>query len=307
MQIHFGLGRFRAEWPRAVACIGTFDGVHLGHQAVVRTAVRIARERELPNVLLTFDRHPAAILNPSRTPPSLSALDENLEGFRALGVETAIVLPFDAELSRTSADRFLHDILRVAAHAETVVVGHDFAMGNGREGTADWLSHRIETVVVPPFELDGERVSSSRIRELIHHGLVSQANLALGRRFAITGVVTQGEKLGRTLGFPTVNLARSFDQVTPADGIYAAVAHTVRGVYEASLYVGYRPTVDGQARTIEAFLMDYPGDSLYGTLVRLEVAARVREDRQFDSLEALRAQMERDVRESRRLLTSNDV
>ena len=307
MQIHFGLGRFNPEWPRSVACIGTFDGVHVGHRAVIRTAVRTARERELPNILLTFDRHPAAILNPNRTPLALASLEENLAGFKALGVEMAIVLPFDAALSRTSADRFLHDILKVELRAEAVVVGHDFAMGNGREGTAEWLSHRIETIVVPPYELDGVRVSSSQIRDAIQRGDIATANAALGRPFSISGAVATGQKLGRTLGFPTVNLVRSFDQVVPSDGIYAAIAHTIHGAYEASLYIGYRPTVDGQTRSIEAYLLDYPGESLYGTLVRLDVMAKVRDDREFTDLEALKTQMELDVNETRRLLTSIDV
>jgi riboflavin kinase/FMN adenylyltransferase len=304
MNVHFGLGTLIPEWTSSLVCIGTFDGVHRGHQAVIKTAVELGRERELPVIVVTFDRHPAAILSPRRVPLSLRTLPEQLDAFARLGVGMALVLPFDAALSRMSASEFFDAILRHALAAKVVVVGHDFAFGNGREGTTDWLRPRIETVVVPPFEWHGERVSSTAIRERLSQGDITGANDRLGAPFRISGFVVKGQQLGRELGFPTINLARSIGQVLPPDGVYAAIARTPRGPFGAALAIGYRPAVDGQARTIEAFLLDYPGDSLYGAWVSLDLVAYIRAERNFPTLDALTAQMSEDVREIRHLLTS---
>ncbi|MDR3690542.1 MAG: bifunctional riboflavin kinase/FAD synthetase [Fimbriimonas sp.] len=307
MQTHFGLGLLRPEWKQSIACVGTFDGVHRGHQAVIGRAVEIAQMAELPCILVTFDRHPAAILAPARCPKALSGLQSNLHTFAVLGVSAAVVLPFDAELSRMSAERFLREILIGSIRATSIVIGHDFAMGNGREGNADWLGARIPTTVVPPFEVDGSRVSSSQIRSLVDEGDVETAAGLLGRRFALGGVVVGGAKLGRKLGYPTANLARSFDQAVPANGIYAAWAETAHGRYMASVSIGNRPTVGGGDRTIEAFLIDYPGDSLYGASLDVEFVKRLRDELNFATLEDLIHQIAADVVETRQVLSNPQV
>ncbi len=301
MQTHLGIGVLHAEWDRAIACIGTFDGVHLGHQAVIRTAVEEARQQELPCILVTFDRHPAAILAPRRNPKILAPLQDNLEQFEALGVGVTLVLPFDAELSRMSAERFLDEILIGAAHASAVVVGHDFAMGNGREGTTDWLAARLPTTVVPAFQMDGVRVSSSAIRAAINGGEMGHAARLLGRPYALTGVVVSGRKLGRQLGYPTANLARSVDQMLPPDGVYAGWFEFAGGRYAAATSIGTRPAAGGGARTIETYLLDYGGAPFYGASVRLELTQRLREERDYSTLDALTEQVARDVEEVRRL------
>jgi riboflavin kinase / FMN adenylyltransferase len=303
MQVHFGVELLRAEWPSAVVCIGTFDGVHLGHRAVISAAVDQAREQELPAILLTFDRHPAAVLAPDRCPKPISPLSANLATFEELGVALAVVLRFGPKLSQTSAGDFLQQVLLDKLRASCVVVGHDFAMGRGREGTTTWLAERISTTVLPPYEIEGARVSSSAIRAAVAEGRVAEAARLLGRPFEIQGVVVPGQRLGRQLGYPTANLARSFDGVLPADGVYAGRARTPMGDYEAAIGIGVRPTVGGGPRTIEAYLIDYPGDSLYGRPVALEIHHRIREEQHFDSLEALKERMALDVEESRRLLT----
>jgi len=302
MQVHLGIGVLRAEWERAVVCIGTFDGVHLGHEAVIRTAVQEARRQDLPCVLVTFDRHPAEILAPDRAPKYLAPLQENLNRFEELGVAVTLVLHFDAELSRMSAERFLNEILVGSARAAELVVGHDFAMGNGREGTAAWLSSRIPTTIVPPFEVDGERVSSSAIRDAILQGDMEGAARLLGRAYAITGVIVGGQRLGRQLGFPTANLARSMNQALPANGIYTGWFESSKGRYPAAVSIGVRPAVGGGDRTVEAYLLDYPGDSLYGLSARLEIVSRLHEELDFPSLDALIEQISRDVAETRRRL-----
>ena len=299
MTVLSGLGALRAEWPRAVACVGTFDGVHRGHRAVIAEAARQAREAELPLVLATFDRHPAAVLAPERCPRTIAPLEENLREFAGLGAAVAVVLPFDAAMAAMPAASFLEDVVRGALRADRIVVGHDFAMGRGREGTAAWLEGRIPTTTVPPFVVDGARVSSSAIRRAVEAGDMAVAARLLGRPFALSGVIVGGQRLGRTLGYPTANLARTIDGVLPADGVYAARFHAPHGVFKAALAIGTRPAVGGGPRSVEAYLLDYDGASLYGAPCRIEVVARLREERDFPSLEALVEQMGRDVREVR--------
>jgi riboflavin kinase/FMN adenylyltransferase len=304
MLTHFGRARLAFEWPGSVVCIGTFDGIHRGHQQVIRTAVDLAQEDEIPAVAVTFDRHPSAILAPSTRPAYIASIENDLEEFERLGVAAAVVLPFNPSLSRMSASEFLQEILVEQLAASHLVVGHDFALGNDREGTAEWLAARIPTTRVEPFEIDGERVSSRRIREFIAEGNVSAANRWLGHPFQVSGVVIHGQKLGRTLGFPTVNLARSFDQVMLADGVYAARAVSKFGDFDAALAVGMRPAVGGAARTIEAFLLNYPGESLYGSVVRLDVIEFLRPEQNFSSLDDLVVQMKEDVKRVRQIMGS---
>lgn len=299
MQVHFGLDLLHAEWPRSVVCIGTFDGVHLGHQAVIASAEQAAHARALPLVVVTFDRHPAATLAPERCPPAILSMGGKLHFLREIQVPITIVLPFNQELAATTAETFLHHFLQGQLRAEMAVVGHDFAMGKDRVGTAAWLSERIETVIVPPFELDSRRVSSSEVRRAVMEGRLEEAERLLGRPYAIEGVVVEGAKLGRTLGYPTANLARSIRQVEPPDGVYAATAITPHGTYPAAASVGVRPTIDATTRTIEAYLMDYRGDSLYGMSITLQLRRRLRGQEKFDSLEALKEQMGRDVEAAR--------
>ncbi len=295
MQLHFGLERCAAQWPCAVGCVGTFDGVHMGHREVIQTAVLAARREGAPCVLVTFDRHPAALLAPDRCPPSLASLSTNLRCVREAGVDVAVVLAFDAALSTLSAREFLDQVLCGALKVGRMVVGHDFAFGRGREGTAAWLQERIPTEVVPPLEVGGQRVSSSAIRDAVARGDVEGASTLLGRAFAVEGVVVPGRRVGRTLGYPTVNLAPFGLQVQPADGVYAGLCDTPLGTFKAAVSIGLRPAVDGAQRTIEAFLLDYPGESLYGRSVVLQLVRRLRDYLAFETVEALVEQISRDV------------
>jgi len=295
MQVHFGEELIRAEWSRSVGCIGTFDGVHLGHRTVIATAVDRARDRGLPCILVTFDRHPAAVLAPERCPKQIAPLSANLKALEALGVSLSLILPFTRELSQTTAQSFLDSVLIDEIKAEMLVVGHDFAFGKGREGTTDWLQSRIETEVIPPFEIDGHRVSSSEIRRSVEAGDVEHAMKLLGHPFAVQGVVVSGNRMGRVLGYPTINLARSYDGVLPSNGIYAGMASTNQGRHRAAISIGIRPTVGGGDRTLEAFLLDFPETEIYGSSVDLEFHRRLRNEEMFDSLDALKEQMARDV------------
>lgn len=295
MLVHFGTDLVQAEWQEADVCVGTFDGVHLGHQAVIGHAVSRARAAERPCVLVTFDRHPAAVLAPDRTPPAIASLEQNLEMFAQLGVSVCVVLHFDRALASVSAQSFLDEILVGKLRAREVVVGHDFAMGKGRQGDGAWLAQRIETTVVPPYELGGRRVSSTEVRSAIAAGDIATANRLLGRPFAVRGVVVPGRKLGRQLGFPTGNLARSGAQISPPLGIYGGQARTLLGSFRAAISLGVRPTVGGSAPTLEAYLLDYPGDSLYGQTLELAFVERIRDEVAFADLEELKAQIAKDV------------
>lgn len=304
MQVHFGTELVRAEWPHSITCVGTFDGVHLGHQAVIREAVQHAMRAELPCCLVTFDRHPAHILAPAKCPRAISSLSSNLEHFREMGVSIAVILAFDAALSRTSAQDFLDGILIGKLRTNEIVVGHDFALGHGREGTPEWLGRHLPTHVIPPFEMDGRRVSSSDIRRALEDGRIEDATKWLGRSFEIEGVVVGGQKLGRQLGFPTANLARSFDQILPADGVYACWADCSLGRFPAAVSIGLRPAVGGGDRTIEAYLLNFDGSSLYGRTLHLEFVRRLRREEDFPTLEDLKEQMARDIDQVSILLES---
>ncbi len=302
MIVHFGTDLLKPEWVSATVCIGVFDGVHLGHQELIRSAVEQAQSREEPCVLVTFDRHPAWVLAPDRIPPAVATLSQNLDGFASLGVAVAVVIPFDQRTASTSASEFLDYTLKGQLRASNLVVGHDFALGKGREGTAEWLAARIRTSVVPPFEIEEHRVSSSTVRKLVADGEVARASRFLGRAFELRGIVTPGAKVGRQLGFPTVNLSLSAHQLVPSDGVYAGHCRTRLGTYAAAASIGNRPTVGGSSRTIEAYLIDYPGTEIYGTVVDLSFYERLRGQVKFPDRNALIEQMRIDVQQAVEIL-----
>ncbi|MBL8066212.1 MAG: riboflavin biosynthesis protein RibF [Chthonomonadaceae bacterium] len=295
MDVQFGLASLSPSWDGAIVCIGTFDGVHLGHQEVVKTAVEHASKRELPCVVVTFDRHPAATLAPELEPCSLCNLNQKLGLLASLGVSTTIVFAFDKSFSETEADVFYEQVLVRTLKSAQLVVGHDFAFGKGRKGSGEWLAERIATVIVPPVELEGLRVSSSAIRTLVLQGQIDQVKLRLGRPHALSGVVCAGQRLGRKLGFPTINVRPTGRICAPKNGIYAGKAITKLGEFIAAISIGVRPTVGGLGPTIEAHLLDYPGDSLYGQSVCLEFDAWIRPEEKFASLEELKAHIGKDI------------
>lgn len=297
MQFHYGLGGWvsASAGLRSVVCIGAFDGVHRGHQTLLAATSREARARAVPAVVVTFDRHPEEIVAPERAPDYLATPDDNRVAFAAAGIDATVVLPFDETFRQQTAETFFQDVLCDALGADALVVGHDFRFGRGREGSAAWLAQRLPTEIIQPVAEAGDRISSTRIRSLVQAGDVEAASRLLGRPYRYTGFVGHGQKLGRQLGFPTANLVPPIRLVTPGNGIYAAVAHTPRGVYRAAVSVGTRPTVDGEGRTVEAYLLDYPGESLYGRSISLDFFARIRNEERFDTLDALVQQMHRDV------------
>jgi riboflavin kinase / FMN adenylyltransferase len=277
--------------PRRVA-VGTFDGVHLGHREVIRGA----------DTVLTFEPHPAAIVSPAGAPRLLTPLQRKAELIAELGVQELVVVTFDREFASRSVESFIDDVLVSTLRAEHVSVGENFRFGHKAQGDTHRLlsDDRFQTRVVPLLEVDGEVVSSSHIRGLVLGGAVEYADKLLGAPFTFSGEVTEGDKRGRTLGFPTANLLPRDGYVVPGHGVYACRARTADGVvHVAATNVGVRPMfVTGRGELIEAFLVDFEGD-LYGTELRVEFLKRLRGEKRFESVEALIEQMGHDVEEAR--------
>ncbi len=279
-----------APRPRRVA-VGEFDGVHLGHRAVIDGS----------DTVLTFDPHPLAIIRPEAAPKLLSTVEQKAELVAALGVEELVVIPFDAAFAQRSAQEFVEQVLVERLNATCVSVGDNFRFGHGAKGDTTLLraDERFETRVVPLVEVEGEVVSSSHVRGLVLAGEVDKAAAFLGAPFAMRGEVVGGDRRGRELGFPTANLVPDQTLIQPGHGIYAARARFDGQERCAAVNVGVRPTFKTDLVVlVEAFLLDFDGD-LYGTQLTIEFLTRLRGERRFDSVDALVEQMHRDVEGAR--------
>ncbi len=290
----------RVDRP-AVVTIGVFDGVHTGHQALIRHNLEIARRFDLESVVVTFHPNPLEVLRPDMAPARLCDLSRRVELIAGLGVELVEVLEFDADLSAQTAEEFTSSVLLDQLDARHVVVGEGFRFGNRARGTADTL--RDAGLVVDEYALVGdvEAVSSTRIRAAVAEGDMVQAAAMLGRPHEIAGVVVLGEQRGRELGFPTANIEHHPRAAVPTDGVYAGAALLDGVRHPAAISIGTNPTFDGTQRTVEAYLLDVDED-LYGRLMRVEFIERLRDVLAFDSVDALVAQMHEDVDLTRRIM-----
>ena len=293
--------------PSAVVTIGNFDGVHRGHQALVKAAHDRAAAGHEACLALTFDPHPAAVLNPERAPLCLVTGPQKAELLAALGVDVLAVLPFTSALASLSPADFAAGVLVGALSARSVVVGEGFRFGMSRAGDVTELERLgqelgFDVVAVPAVRQDGARVSSTRVREGLLAGDVTAAAALLGRPYFVEGRVVRGDGRGRTLGIPTANLAVE-NEIVPKEGVYAArVAPCAGGPLRAAVVnVGRRPTFGGGPTTTEAHLLDFEGD-LYDQRLRVSFVARLRDERAFPGREALVAQIQEDVRAARRVL-----
>jgi riboflavin kinase/FMN adenylyltransferase len=291
--------------PPAVA-IGMFDGVHRGHQELLRRAVAHARAHGGAGVALTFDPHPAVVLAPDAAPPMLASLDRRLDLLAAMGLDTVVVEPFTAELSRLDRDAFVDQILVGALGARHVVVGWNWRYGHARAGTIETLvAHGTRAgFTVDPVSaviVDGAPVSSTRIRGLVRAGDLAAAERLLGRRYDVTGMVVAGAKRGREIGIPTANVAPEVPVLAPT-GIYPVWLHTGGAALPGVASLGTNPTfVDGGAVTLEVHVLDWTGD-LYDRRVRVELLGRLRGEEKYDTVEALVAQIRRDISDARSVL-----
>jgi len=288
-----------------VVAIGVFDGVHRGHQEILRQTVREARSQGLSPIALTFDIHPSELFAPDQSPPYIASLAQRMELIDTYGggIEAVAVARFDRTFAGLSPADFVADILEGRLSARHVLVGADFCYGKGRAGTVTTLLGAgsikgFAVTVVPPILLGGERVSSTQVRGLIAGGGVPAALTLLGHPFVVQGIVGQGKQLGRTLSYPTANLIPAQSrQLLPGNGVYAAYACLPDGRrVRAAVSVGTNPTTDTDGeRKVEAFLMDGFAEDLYGQPLGVDFRQKIRDEARFDSLEALVAQMARDV------------
>jgi riboflavin kinase / FMN adenylyltransferase len=278
--------------PRDLA-VGEFDGVHLGHREVIRGA----------DTVLTFEPHPRTVVAPESAPKLLTSLAIKADLIAGLGVSELVVIPFDGAFAARTAQEFIDDVLAGQLGAERVSVGENFRFGNRARGDAELLRSQrgFETSVVKMVEVEGEIVSSTHIRGLVAAGEVAAAARFLGAPFHMRGIVADGDKRGRTLGFPTANLVPDPRLVVPDHGIYACRAEVDGRVHLAAVNVGVRPTFKtGRGLLVEAYLLDFDRD-IYGRELRLDFLERLRGERRFDTVDALVEQMGEDVEQTRRI------
>ena len=288
--------------------IGNFDGLHSGHQAIIREVREHATELGVPAALMSFEPMPRLFFDPANAPARLSSLREKIEDSRAMGIDVFVCARFNRQFASLSADAFLNDLIRDRLSARCILVGEDFRFGKARTGDMNTLRafaerERIALAPQPEVCIDGERVSSTRIRVALGAGDTAQAARLLGRRYRVSGRVATGQKLGRTLGFPTVNLRL---QRRPAlrYGVYAVRVDLADGrCCEGAASFGVRPTVAGHEPLLEIYLLDFSGD-LYGQRINVFFHAFIRDEEHYDSLDALTEQMHRDVADVRACLTA---
>ncbi|MFK8056644.1 MAG: bifunctional riboflavin kinase/FAD synthetase [Saprospiraceae bacterium] len=307
MKVHRDLDSLPA-FRRPVLTIGSFDGVHLGHYALLQRIAELADRADGERVVVTFDPHPRHVLMPDAKPPLklLTTIEEKIERFAAAGVDHLVVVEFTKAFSKQTAEEYLDDFLFGRFKPHTIVIGYDHRFGVGRSGNFLTLEKRahemdINVVEIVARDVDELAVSSTRIRKAISAGEVKEAGTLLGTPYWLSGKVVHGQAIGRTIGFPTANLdLESPHKLLPVDGVYA-VRITVIGKepkHEAMLYIGERPSLEGKRpRTIEANILDFKGD-LYGKELRVELIQRIRGDVTFESLDALKQQIQRDREET---------
>ena len=312
MELIRGLYNLRPHHRGCVATIGNFDGVHLGHQAVLGQLSEQADELGLPLVVITFEPYPQEFFAPAgESPPRLTRLREKLQVLRRYGVDRVLVLRFDRALSQMSAEAFIKRLLVEGLDVRYLVVGDDFHFGHHRQGDVAMLraageKHGFQVVEMYTFNIDNERVSSTRVREALSRGELNRAAQLLGRAYRISGRVVHGEQRGRTIGFPTANI-HLHRRVTPLRGVYAVEMFGLAGDETIPLKgvanIGHRPTVNGTRCQLEVHLFDFDRE-IYGEYVQVEFIKRLRDEIRFESFTALRAQIALDVAEARALFAN---
>jgi riboflavin kinase / FMN adenylyltransferase len=294
----------------SVVALGNFDGVHLGHRAVVRRAVEEGRRRGAKVVAATFDPHPRVVLAPGSEPRLLTTLEMRREELLGYGVDEVWAIRFDETLSRKSPEEFVRDVLVGEIGASAVVVGENFRFGHRAAGDFRELERLMrgfggEAYAVRVRSEDGEApISSTRIRRLVGEGEVAEAAKLLGRPYVLRGEVVMGDKRGRTIGFPTANVLADPALVVPARGVYAGFVRVGKDTYAACTNIGVAPTFERRESRVEAYLLGFEGD-LYGREVDVSFLQRIREEKRFSGVEELKTQISRDVEAARRL--TNDA
>jgi riboflavin kinase/FMN adenylyltransferase len=308
-----GSGSLDRPLQKPIITVGNFDGLHVGHRAITDTVVARARASGGTAIVYTFDPHPIRVLRPDQSPRLLTTHEQKIELLEQSGIDALIVENFDTKFAATTAETFIREILFARIQPVEVYVGYDFHFGHDREGSMGLLTELgpklgFSVTIIPEVTIGGSDVNSTRIRKLLAESRVEEAGRMLGRAYSIRGRVVQGDQRGRTLGFPTANLDPE-NEIVPAAGVYAGRVSFIddgspeRGVeLPAVMNVGTRPTFEGDGRThAEAHLIDFKGD-VYGRRVEMSFLSRLREERRFPDVEALREQIASDVGATRKIL-----
>jgi riboflavin kinase/FMN adenylyltransferase len=291
--------------------IGMFDGIHLGHQKILEDLIRGAETANARSVLVTFDPHPQTLMKRNAAPIELlTPFDEKMTLLERTELDGVLVVPFTEALSRMTPESFVSDFLVKTVGVQEFTIGYNHAFGRDRKGDAALLRrlgsrYDFTVDVVEPVQINGEKVSSTRIRHLIGEGEVSLANRLLGRFYSIEGNVVKGEKVGKRIGFPTANVESTQEnKLVPGDGVYAVMVCIDGDVLPGMANIGFRPTMDGTRRGIEVHIHGFTGN-LYGRKLRMEFVERIRDERRFDSIDALISQIEFDRKRSIELLSKH--
>lgn len=326
MRTYYGIDAFEPPSNGSSVTIGTFDGVHLGHRSLIGRAFAEANAHSAASAVVTWDRHPAATLRPNRLPPLLCSPERKIELLSGLGPDVLAVIPFDTELSRWPAERFVEEALVAGLGARAVVVGAGWRFGKGAGGNVELLTqmgkeHGFDVIEMQLEHFEGEPISSTRVRRAITAGDLDGAAGLLGRRFDLDGVVVHGDDRGKSLGFPTANVSLPPELAHPPRGVYAGRARVggdatmlppeetdggaPRGWYPAAVNIGVNPTFGGDPSVnparVEAYLVGLDTD-IYGAELRIELWTRLRDEERFDSAESLIRQMHKDVERTRDLI-----
>ncbi len=304
-------GKLPNHEAKYAAAIGDFDGVHLGHRQVIGRAVQLADQKGLKSAVMTFCPHPREVLGHKQYSRSLAPFSKKSQLLKQLGVDDIWAVRFDEEFSKVEPEQFFENMLALL-NIDTIVVGFDFTFGHRGRGTPDLLKElgkgNINVEVVPPYKIDGEKVSSTCIRELLLEGEVELANKYLGRRYAVSGTVVEGEKRGRTIGFPTANIALDDSYVIPAKGVYAVNVACQGQKHHGVMNIGVKPTFHGDLDvepTLEVHILDFDR-SIYGEAVEVEFVKFIRKEQKFGSVEALIKQIAQDAETARACFASLD-
>jgi len=308
MKIFEGLANF-VPVKNAVVTSGTFDGVHLGHQKILKRIRDIADQCNGETVLITFWPHPRLVLFPhEHNLRLLSTFEEKAKLLREYGIDYLVTLPFTKEFSEMSSEDFIQKILIKKIQTKKLVIGYDHRFGKNREGSFEYLKENIqkyhfELEEIPREDIDHVGISSSKIRKALEIGNIETANEYLGRDYELNGIIIKGQQLGRSIGFPTANIYIPNDyKLVPCDGAYAVKVNVEGKIYDGMLNIGMRPTVNGTSRTIEVNLFDFNGD-LYDLRVCVYFKAYLRPEVKFSDLEALKAQLENDKKKALEILS----
>ncbi|HTV76194.1 MAG TPA: bifunctional riboflavin kinase/FAD synthetase [Candidatus Baltobacteraceae bacterium] len=305
MKIIQAANELKAKGKKVCLAIGFFDGVHLGHQQIIRQTISDARQHDAIAVVLTFDRHPNSVVAPDKVPPLIYSLPQKLRAIESLGTDALLLVRFDQKFSGQTGGEFIRSLSRDLGKIHSVCVGADFVFGHNRSGNVallkklgaelSFLVHGLAAV-----SLDGKIISSTRIREMIRAGNIDEAGQMLGRTYAISGRVVEGDKLGRKFGFPTANIDTA-GLVLPPNGVYSGCTKVKGQLFRVALNIGLRPTVaSGRPQLrVEAHLLDFSG-KLYGEELEVEIGEKLRDEHKFNSPDELSEQIKRDVLEVRK-------